>query len=165
MTHADLVTVAAAWLTRKGCNVVLTERCARGGETPDAIGWFCEGFRSIVIECKVSVDDFRRDKRKMWRRANPEYGTVFPAMGERRWYLAPSGLLAAEALPVHWGLLEWTGKIVKVAKPAPTLAVNQRDVRSEAALLLSELRIYHAQGIQYRKGADRWQPSIIEVLP
>ena len=147
-THAELVEIAAKWLTRQGCNVVLSERNA-GGECPDAIGWYCSGFTSTVVECKVSLADFRADAVKVWRNQ--------PSMGVTRWYLAPKGLLMAQAMPPGWGLLEWTGKVVRVKQQAGGVP-SQRDEREEARLLLSELRIYHAQGITYRKGDERWKP-------
>lgn len=157
MTHHELVAVAGRWLTRQGCNVVLTERNA-GGECPDAIGWSCVGFSSIVVECKVSVSDFRADRRKAWRNQ--------PSMGLTRWFLAPKGLLTGESMPPGWGLLEWTGKVVRVTQQAAGIP-NPRDVNEEARLLLSELRIYHAQGLTYRKGAERWRttPVVDAALP
>lgn len=145
LSHAALVEIAAKWLKRQGCNVVLTERFAGNdhrGECPDAVGWWCSDFTSAVIECKRSRSDFIADALKPHRKG--------PAMGRERWYLAPKGLLRPLAWPNGWGLLEWDGRVVRrVIEPVPFFA--DRDINSEAKLLLAELRIYHAQGITYRK--------------
>lgn len=101
-THAELVDVARRWLygTRK-CSVVATERnCRRADEAPDAIGWRPDG-ESILVECKTSVADYLRDRKKAHRAG--------PGMGRERWYLTPWGLLAGytapEVWPTGWGLL------------------------------------------------------------
>lgn len=146
VTHAELVQIAAMWLKRKGCNVVLTERDA-GGECPDAIGWQVVGFHSIVVECKVSRSDFAADAAKPWRQ--PGQG-----MGAERWYLVPAGLVDGAILPLRWGLLCWTGR--RVERRVMSSPSASRDIVAEAHLLLSELRIYHAQGLTYKAGAERW---------
>jgi len=78
MTHDDLVEIARNWLwnAKKGpegtgwkhvpCKVVLTELVS-GMEIPDAIGW--HSGRSILIECKTSVSDFKADAKKLFRYA------------------------------------------------------------------------------------------------
>ena len=149
MTHAELVTIAARWLKRQGCNVVLTERGgASTGETPDAMGWWCSGFQSAVIECKTSVEDFYADRRKEHRDAR--------SLGSVRWYLAPIGVIAAGHLTGGWGLLEWDGRVVRRSIEPEPWRGHARSIEVEAQILLSELRIFHAQGITYRKGAERW---------
>ncbi len=149
-SHADLVAVAARWLYgTRSCRVVLTERGRQ--EVPDAIGW---GRCCIVVECKVSRADFFADMKKPHRQA----GAI--ALGEERWYLTPAGLLRdAGGVPPSFGLLEWTGRIVRRVKAAPVLAVDADGLALERRLLLSELAIYHAQGIGYRTLSGR------EALP
>jgi hypothetical protein len=147
MTHSELVDIAGKWLKRQGCNVVLLERFAGNdnrGECPDAIGWWCSGFDASVIECKVSLSDFLADGKKPWR-----FG---PAMGAKRWFLVPVGLFPSmEMLPERWGLLEWTGRMVKRRIDATRFPPYMRDTEAEAKLLLAELRIFHARGITYPK--------------
>lgn len=67
-------------------------------ETPDCIGW--NSFRSIMIECKASRADFRRDAHKPTR-CHPDLG-----MGNERYYMAPADMIKKEELPAGWGLLE-----------------------------------------------------------
>lgn len=153
LSHADLVVIASKWLKRQGCNVVLTERNGVAfGETPDAIGWWCGGFDCAVIECKVSMADFLADSNKKWRHES--------AMGASRWFLAPAGILPSrDRIPERWGVLEWTGRVVRRRVEALRFPTYMRDTEAEAKLLLSELRIYHAQGIEYRKGDARWKSA------
>lgn len=152
MTHVELVDIAGAWLKRQGCNVVLKERFAGNdhrGECPDAIGWFCSDFSSIVVECKVSRSDFVADRSKPWRNG--------PAMGGERWLLTPKDLLSRSEVPALWGLLEWDGRVVR--KAVPPAPIPDRSIENEAKLLLAELRIFHAQGITYRKFTNDTQAS------
>lgn len=116
MTHAELVERAGRWLRSLGYGTVVTERLMGGVEEPDAIGWKASGF-SMVVECKVSVEDFRRDARKP-HRAHPELG-----MGHLRVYLTPPGLIQyPEFVPLNWGLAEAGVRGVRVVnKPQPQL--------------------------------------------
>lgn len=77
--------------------MVVTELCTTG-ETPDALGW--RGTHSTLIECKTSRADFVADQKKEFRRC-PSLG-----VGNRRYYMAPKGLLDVRDLPDNWGLLE-----------------------------------------------------------
>ena len=107
ITHDDLVEVARKWLCRKS-GVVITEMAGLS-EIPDAIGW--HGGHSTVIECKVSVSDFRAERHKGYRTSG--------GIGQQRYYLTPKGLLAGEVLG-SYGLLEWDGKrIYETSKPTP----------------------------------------------
>jgi len=67
-THKELVQRASKWLQNSAsCPVVLYE--ARGAyEIPDAIGWKAHGNQSIVIECKTSISDFKKDQEKRARK-------------------------------------------------------------------------------------------------
>lgn len=146
MTHADLLLVSVGWLKRRGCHVVLAERGIRGQE-PDVIGW--KNGLAYVLEVKVSRADFLADKRK------PHVGDP-NALGRARWYFVPEGIVTPADVPVPWGLIEFNGeRCLQRLKPqvlAPSLVSAQR----ENQLLMSELRAYHAQGITYKVGFDRW---------
>lgn len=132
MTHKQLVKKAGAWLRRDGCRIVLTELATSTSETPDAIGFAgsSEAY-STLIECKTSRADFHADKHKHFRR-EPERG-----MGDRRYFMAPKGILTPEDLPEGWGLLEATEHRVKVIVEAPFVCGN---TRAENILLLSVIR-------------------------
>jgi hypothetical protein len=110
--------------------VVLKETVSGAGEIPDAIGWFCGGRFSILIECKAGLVDFRGDRRKRFRRS-PERG-----MGAYRYYLAPPGAIGPDKLPKHWGLLEADGRCILVRR----LADWQPRGEAEVKLLYSALR-------------------------
>lgn len=144
--HRDLVALAARWLRGSArvcrsygdlhvtvssrCRVVLTEMVSAAPEIPDAIGWFCCGLMSIVVECKTSRSDFLADQKKSSR--SPGRG-----MGAFRYYLAPNGLISPEELPDKWGLLVPSARGVTVVRLA-----KQRDeynVRGERTLLVSAL--------------------------
>lgn len=130
LTHSLLVEQAAKWLARKGCAVVITDMTHGGPETADAIGW--SGSRSILIECKASVSDFRADAKKVFRR-EPERG-----MGCARYFCAMRGILPLAELPQKWGLLEWDGKMMWEARKPEHHAESA--ARQEISLLLSALR-------------------------
>lgn len=108
-THAELCTKAANWLKRGhtsggyGCPNAFSEIPAgsNGGEIPDAIGIkTAEGIETIVIEVKVSVQDFKSDHKKPHRK-KPESG-----MGNYRYYMCPEGMIQISDLPDKWGLIE-----------------------------------------------------------
>lgn len=133
MTHDDLVERAKRWLRNSmGCTVVVSERGML--EMPDAIGWKTYHGDSILVECKISTADYYRDKRKKWRRMQS-------AMGQRRYYMAPKGLLNPTCALEGWGLLEVEGKAARIAR-----LVKESDrfpdthCRSEIGLLLHNLR-------------------------
>jgi len=150
MTHAELVDVASHWLRNsRGCNVVLTERGTH--EIPDAIGW---GRLTIVVEVKVTRADFVADLRKPHRNGPASFG-------RERWYLTPAGLLTPDSVPAQpWGLLEWDGRACRRRSQPTILEPCLESVEHERRLLLGELRAYHAQGITYKKGAERWNPVV-----
>lgn len=86
MTHSDLVILAAIWLRKHHrCSVVLTEIVSRSDIIPDAIGWRVDGRWSVLVECKVSRSDFRRDRSKRIH-LDPE-----SAPGQERWTCALRG--------------------------------------------------------------------------
>lgn len=127
LTHAQLVSRAARWLrnTRR-CSVVMVETGCWLTQIPDAIGWDWRG-RSIAVECKVSVADFRADAHK-----------TNPPIGRRRFFMTPPWLLTARALPDGHGLLEVHGRRVRVIREA-TMRVGYSSA-IELPLLVAEIR-------------------------
>ncbi len=128
MNHEHLCKRARRWLEgSRRCNLVLSG-IASTSEIPDAIGW-CTAYKwygSIVVECKISLTDFHRDKRKK----HPE------RMGVRRYFLVPWGLVNVYSIEKHYpdhGLLYAKGRQVIVAREAPERAAP--DLRSEIRLL------------------------------
>lgn len=117
-THADLVKLAHGWLTRPhskkgpGCTIAVTEtQNGISSEVPDALGWRPFGSRrgSILVEVKVSRQDFLADKNKPHRKDENK------GMGVFRYYLAPKGVITEADLPAKWGLIEVVGdKTLKV---------------------------------------------------
>lgn len=126
--HEDLVKRAVSWLSNScNCCLVMAEpQCWAVREFPDAIGWTVQGY-SFLIECKVSREDFRRDKHK------PSKRTGLETMGRRRWYLTPPGLLWVEDLPYGFGLLETKGRRIKEIVKASS---DERPGREAAELPL-----------------------------
>lgn len=120
--------IAAKWLTKK-CSVVVTE-IATTGEEPDAIGW--QGTHSTLVECKASRADFLADAQKAFRR-QPERG-----IGQRRYFMAPAGMIAADELPPLWGLLEVRDGNVRQSKESEYF--DEANARHEIGILLSTLR-------------------------
>ena len=132
MTHDDLVKIAKKWLIKgRQCSIVLTETQAQSGETPDAIGW--RGQLSILIECKTSLADFRRDLSKWYRNSGP-------GIGQRRYFLAPKGVIPLEELPPNWGLLEVEGNRVITKRKMDLLYLDERVSAAEVPMLVAALR-------------------------
>jgi hypothetical protein len=133
VNHAKLVLAAVGWLRRYRCGVVLSEQACVSGEMPDAIGWK-NACHSVLVECKVSRADFLVDRAKPWRQ-KPETG-----VGKERFYLAPTAMIRAEELPAGWGLLEISGRNIKVAKRSAKNLRSQSGFECEMNLLLASLR-------------------------
>jgi hypothetical protein len=133
--HAQLVARAAEWLRLKyGCGIVLSEQYCGTGEVPDVIGWKAS-CQSVLVECKVSRSDFLADAHKACR-LRPQEG-----LGSKRLYMAPVGMIAADELPKHWGLLECKGRDVQLAvRPGRIDLRSQIGLMKEMSLLLASLR-------------------------
>lgn len=109
MTHDELVLRAKKWLYNSlHCGYVITEKHSSAREIPDALG--LKEFYTILIECKMSIQDFKKDKKK-WFRNYPHSG-----IGDFRYYLVPDNMIEIKDLPDGWGLLYTNGKRVKVIK-------------------------------------------------
>jgi hypothetical protein len=135
LKHAQLVARAADWLRHKyGCGIVLSEQYCVTGEVPDVIGWKAS-CQSVLVECKATRGDFLADANKPFR-LSPEEG-----LGSKRLYMAPAGVIAAEELPRHWGLLECKGREVELAvKPGRMDLRSPIGLMKEMNLLLASLR-------------------------
>jgi len=156
MTHRDLCSIAAKWLLRHdenttipNCSLVLKEvDCASGyGEIPDVIG-FGSG-TSVLIEVKVSYEDFIADKLKPFR-VDKEEG-----MGCYRYILAPTNviqkILDEEGFEFSsdygWGFLEFDGSKIKIINRSSDMT-EKTSFMAEKAILLSVLRRNKINGIQ-----------------
>ena len=95
LTHAKLVKCGRDWLTTKGCNPVFTEKGYGGGEIPDVIGW--DNNECYVLECKISLADYRADQHKEHRHSN--------GLGSRRYYVVPEELKDKIPNDTGWGLI------------------------------------------------------------
>ncbi len=134
MTHAQLVTCAVRWLRKYGCGIVLSEQVCASGEIPDAIGWKGR-CHSVVVECKVSRDDFFADREKPFRKDPGR------ALGCERLYLVPRDLIADSELPEDWGLLEFHArKITTRVRPPRRNLRSATGLGYEMNLLLASLR-------------------------
>lgn len=112
--HDDLCKRAVKFLNNNGFKVAFDDTfcgVTQTNEQPDAIG-FRNGV-SCLVEVKVSRSDFLADKKKHFR-VNPETG-----MGDWRFFLCPKDLIKPEEIPEGWGLLYWTGKVIRKVKGFP----------------------------------------------
>jgi hypothetical protein len=103
--HEKLCCKGVAWLKRNGFGVASLNVWGAGSrERVD-----CIGFRqqcSALIEVKVSRSDFLADMNKPERQSG--------GVGTYRFYLAPTGLLRVNDLPEKWGLIEASGRSLKL---------------------------------------------------
>jgi hypothetical protein len=132
MTHKRLVKLAKAWLRTKGCKLILSERVSSLGESPDVIGWL-DGRASVLIECKASLADFRRDYDK-WFRHNGL------GMGQKRYFMAPAGMIPKNEIPDGWGLLEVVGTKIRTVIDNELLFYDDHRAAAEIPLLVACLR-------------------------
>jgi hypothetical protein len=136
LTHKDLVGHAYNWLSER-YKITFRELVAatHNGEIPDVIG-FGSGV-TVIVECKASRADFLADRKKHFR-LEPSKG-----MGMYRLYCCPEGLIKPEELPAKWGLLyvaDGIKEIVRVIHHYEECAFEERDSKSETAILYSALR-------------------------
>lgn len=135
--HDELVKMSAKWLKKHeqnivvpNCTVVMADikSATRSGEIPDVIGW--NSSSSVLIEVKVSKADFRKDKRKAFRKGQL-------GMGELRYYCAPKGLIKEKELPSCWGLLEYEDGNISITSRAIPVFSN---LVAERTMLMSYIR-------------------------
>ena len=132
ITHDELCLVAGNWLKRhrnklrdfdnyfKVHAVTVNNRLMNLPENPDVIGYDTMVQDSVIIEVKVSRQDFKKDYKKPFR-ANPQMG-----MGNYRYYCCPEGLIYADELPENWGLLYYAdGKISVSVEPTNIPKINE----------------------------------------
>jgi len=139
MNHTELVTRAGKWLRNtKRLPCVLCEVGTASYECPDVIGFTTSGF-SVLVECKVSLEDFKRDAKKPFRHDSAL------GMGYERWYAFPVSLFnvspwlaSHEAIPRRWGVVIFDARRATIwRKPEP---FYDRNERGERALLVSAFR-------------------------
>ena len=134
MTHPELVERVSHWLWHR-CPLVLTEY-SHAREIPDVIGWRRRS--SYLVDCKISLSDFRADLNKSFR-------TNGKGMGNYRYYACPTGILASQDLPIKWGLLYVYPTVIKIVKPASRWEEPEIE-KAERELLVSALRRVHLRG-------------------
>lgn len=135
MTHDQLVNRAGSWLHAR-CGFVIKDYHSFAAEFPDALGF--RKNTSILVECKVSRNDFRQDQKKERRH-------VTKCLGTYRYYMTPAGLLKPEEVPEGWGLLVVRGRSVLELKRAPKHEEPEVKV-AEYAILYSLLRRAELRG-------------------
>lgn len=156
-THNELVDIAEKWLLKR-CGFVFKELSTFAGEIPDVIGFRHEG--TILIECKVSRNDFLNDKHKLFRQ-HPWHG-----VGSFRYFMCPKDLIKENELPDKWGLLYVSkkGRVYQKAGPKGNIwsrnkefKFEEKNTTNEISLMYSALRRLHLQGVmpliyeKYRK--------------
>ncbi len=150
-----------------GCMVAGAE-LNTGVSIPDAFGWGWRG--THVVECKTTRRDFLKDCAK-WHRQ--QYHADY-AIGQYRWYVAPSGVITPEDDLNGWGLMEIQGTRFRFVRPSRTFDVSPRGHQLESAVLLTITRMYAAAadvgpGVhtigKYRISAEPWRgPRMRERL-
>lgn len=167
MTHDDLVRRAVSWLKRPaskqigefkwwrkgGCGVVVPELVSYATENPDAIGWNNGGY-SYLIECKVSVSDFRADANK---------GHRAHGAGAQRLFLCEPGVIPLDELPSGWGLLHCHPTRITVEAIPQHNA--ERNLSSEMAMMYSLLRRVEVRGELVKSFAPKWGGDFQSLLP
>lgn len=154
LSHKELVNAAYKWVLKNGsCGVAFRELYTINQEYADVIG-FGGWDHSVLLECKISRNDFLADKKKNFRK-NPALG-----MGTHRYYVSPEGLIEPEdVIPMNWGLL-WVnekGKCRVIYKNLHTfkndhgneyraIFKHEKNVMAERAVMYSALRRLHLRG-------------------
>jgi len=125
-------------LSRMDCVLVTTEARATGRhhEEPDIFGWGQDGETTILIEVKVSRADFLADGTKPWRKRG------VPALGRKRYYLAPAGMIEDHEVPDGWGILDYSHSNKRITQrgwPRDFFG-KERAGAAESALLVATVR-------------------------
>jgi len=136
--HDKLTSLGAKWLKNHSkniivpnCNIIANDlrTYTSTGEIPDVIGW-CS-WASILIETKVSREDFKKDFKKIFRI------NEFLGVGDFRYYLVPEGLITQNEIPKNWGLLYHSKNGIEIIKTATKAESN---LGCERTILLSIMR-------------------------
>jgi hypothetical protein len=112
-------------------------------EFPDAIGYRFGFYQqgTIVIEAKTSIEDFKRDALKAWKRMGP-------GMGRWRFYVCPTGLLLPRDVPEDHGLIYAPlDRKLRIVKQAPDRG-DARDMKSELTLAVNMIQ-RHQRGVPW----------------
>lgn len=141
MTHKELVDLSHKFvLKRFSCGFSVKELKTTTNEIVDVLGFGAWG-HSVLIEAKVSYNDFKADAKKPFRK-NPEQG-----VGKYRFYCCPKGLIKVEDLPENWGLIyEENKKLEVIFNPYGSLTGNifkggfEYNKDAERAIMYSALR-------------------------
>lgn len=102
-------------------------------ENPDI--WATNGYQTTMVEVKTSHADFLADKKKWVRSEAAEIAEK--CLGNFRYYLCPTGVIAINELPDKWGLLEFDGKNI-IKKKSATYQKSSTD--AELLVLTSIMR-------------------------
>jgi len=126
-THNELVVKAHNWLINKfGCGNKVISEWHGHKEQPDVYGL---GWQTIMIECKASRNDFLADKRKSFRKPGHGCGSI-------RYYCANKGIITENDLPTGWGLIETSGRGLKVTvKPSASFLATNADIAIQKHML------------------------------
>jgi len=136
MTHKELINIGAKWLFNNRdshfkCPFIVTELTSYCLETPDVFGIRYAG--NILIEVKVSRNDFKADSKKLHRQDD------ILGIGAYRYYLCIEGIINIEELPAKWGLLYYNqNKKISIQKKSELF--RQRNTIGEQQILQSVLR-------------------------
>jgi hypothetical protein len=155
VTHDELVLKAVRWLKYvQKCKPIFAEMVTCAQTTPDAIGW--NWGESRLIEVKVSRSDFFRDRKKIAHRA-PDM-----AMGRRRWYMTPTGLVRPEEVPEGWGLVTVDGANATVIVEAPERVLGSLAQTQEMRMLSSAIRRL-TLGSNFKEATGRWETLVARL--
>lgn len=100
LNHSELCLRAGYWLKKTfNCRFVLIEPHAytTHSEIPDVIGWV--GGRCILVECKTSISDFKKDQKKIFRSDDLSNYCI----GNWRFYFTDGDILKEQNIPKGWG--------------------------------------------------------------
>ena len=127
---------------------IAVELVTGAGELPDV--WGMTGFDSVMVEVKISHNDFLADQKKRSRREENKY-----KIGNYRYYLCPAGVISKDELPEGWGLLEWDGKhINKVVQAKKFDVFNKSELMLLSSILSRE--VGRSKIFNYRKTKNKY---------
>lgn len=82
MTHKDLIPIAYKWVLKNAsCGVAFKEFHTTNMEIPDVLAF--NSWSSVLIECKASRADFKKDFKKPFRLSGK-------GLGQYRFYMCPT---------------------------------------------------------------------------